>query len=189
MLSTTSQSAADQQFSWLSTVRPDYFGGLIPAGLVASTWTHNAIYIGLSFVLLILSTRSFRRARFLGESTRVWKNHLHLPALTFGSANLKMLWGGNVVAALVALFIAVANTFANNETIPQLRVGYAFLGLEFYLSFAALLLMGGVIARDKAAGFWTSSSPNRSTAGGSSQSVCCRPSWSISCSALLQSPR
>ncbi|HMN14438.1 MAG TPA: hypothetical protein PKD55_19150 [Bellilinea sp.] len=170
-------------------MRPDYFGGLIPAGLVASTWTHNAIYIGLSFVLLILSTRSFRRARFLGESTRVWKNHLHLPALTFGSANLKMLWGGNVVAALVALFIAVANTFANNETIPQLRVGYAFLGLEFYLSFAALLLMGGVIARDKAAGFWTSSSPNRSTAGGSSQSVCCRPSWSISCSALLQSPR
>lgn len=63
-----------------------------------------------------------------------------------------MLWGGHMVAALIMAVFSIANTLSNPETDPFWQADYAMFGLEFYLSVTGLLILAGVVARDKGAG-------------------------------------
>lgn len=49
-------------------------------------------------------------------------------------------------------FFAITNTISNPQTDEVFRADYALFGLEFYLSVSGLLILAGVIARDKGVG-------------------------------------
>ena len=155
-LTTTSltQAAADANFSWLSPlVRPEYFGGMIPTELIPTVWLHQIIYLSLSAGFLVLAAYGFQRKRFLGtERSFVWWKRFRFPFIPGLGVKVRMLWGGHIVAALLMAFFAISNTLSNPETHPILLAKYALFGLEFYLPVTGLLILAGVIARDKGMG-------------------------------------
>lgn len=152
ILTTATQLVADTRFSWLSPmVRPEYFGGVIPTSWMPTVLTHHAIYFTLSLFLLVLSVFGFKRERFLdNKPPAIQRRQLHIPAFSFLSVKLRMFWGGHAVAALLTALVALANTMSNPNSF--LRVEYAFFGLEFYLSLAGLLLLAGVVSKDRSSG-------------------------------------
>ena len=152
ILTTATQSVADAKFSWLSPiVRPEYFGGVIPESWMPTVLAHHAIYLALSLLLLVLSVLGFNRERVVDNKPfATQQRQFQIPAFSFISVKLRMFWGGHVVAALLAALVAVANTMSNPN--PFLRVEYAFFGLEFYLPLAGLLLLAGVVTKDKTSG-------------------------------------
>jgi len=152
ILTTATQASADAQFSWFSAVvRPEYFGGIIPESLMSTVLTHHAIYLGLSVLLLTLTVIGFRRGRFTNDSPTIeWWKRIRLPSFPFIDMRFRMLWNGYIIAALLMALVAIANTMSNPNEF--LRVEYAFFGLEFYLSLSGLLILSGVLVRDKAAG-------------------------------------
>jgi len=93
----------------------------------------------------------FRRNRFTNDrpTAELWKR-IRFPSFPFIDIRCRMLWNGYIVAALLMALVAIANTMSNPNEF--LRVEYAFFGLEFYLSLSGLLLLSGVLVRDKAAG-------------------------------------
>lgn len=154
IMTSATQAAADAKFSWLSPiVRPEYFGGVIPNEMLALVWGHQALYMVMSLVFLALAVYGFQRARFISDvpSFDWWKN-LRLPFLSRLSFRIRMLWGGNIVAALMVGFIAVANTMSNPESDIGMRIDYANFGLEFYLAISGLLILAGVVVRDNSIG-------------------------------------
>lgn len=153
IMTTATQAAADAKFSWFSPiVRPEYFGGVIPAEWTPAILTHQIIYLLLSVSFLALAVIGFQRKRFIKEHSFVWRRYFHFPIPAHLSVNFRMLWGGHIVAALLMAFVAIANTMANPQTDAVLRVDYALFGLEFYLPISGLLILTGVIARDKGVG-------------------------------------
>jgi len=149
ILTTATQASADARFSWFSAVvRPDYFGGVIPESWMSIVLAHHAIYLGLSVVLLTLAVFGFQRGRFIDDRMPVkWWKQVRLPTFPLIGARFRMLGNGYFVAALLMALVAVANTMSNPN--PFLRVEYAFFGLEFYLSVSGLLILSGILARDK----------------------------------------
>jgi len=152
ILTMATQASADAQFSWFSAVvRPEYFGGIIPESLMSTVLTHHVIYLGLSVLLLTLTVIGFRHSRFTNDRLIAeWWKRIRLPSFPFIDMRFRMLWNGYIVAALLMALVAIANTMSNPNEF--LRVEYAFFGLEFYLSLSGLLLLSGVLVRDKAAG-------------------------------------
>ena len=152
-MTSLTQAVADAKFSWLSPlVRPEYFGGVIPADLIQTVWLHQIIYLSLSAGFLALAAFGFQRNRFMGKNIPFeWWKHFRLPYFSRLSVKVRMLWGGHIVAALLMAFFAVLNTLSNPETDPIYQADYALFGLEFYLPVSGLLILAGVIARDKGA--------------------------------------
>lgn len=151
ILTTATQSAADLVFSWLAPlVRPEYFHGSIPPEWLPKVIAHQVIYLVLSVVMVIAAVIGFQRKRFLNRTKEnPWWQRLRLLVVPGLSANLRMMWGGQIVAGLLFAIGAYLNTisFPNSEVF--LRVDYALFGLEFYLSICGLLFMAGVLAQDK----------------------------------------
>ncbi len=152
-MTTATQAAADAKFSWFSPiVRPEYFGGIIPAEWTPTILTHQIIYLSLSVSFLALAVIGFQRKRFIKEHTFTWQQYFRFPIPSHLSVKFRMLWGGHIVAALLMAFVAITNTMANPQTDADLRADYALFGLEFYLPISGLLILTGVIARDKGVG-------------------------------------
>jgi len=151
---TATQAAADARFSWMSPiVRPEYFGGVIPTGWIPTVLLHQIIYLSLSVGFLALAAHGFQRKRFMGnEISFEWRKRFRLPHLPRLSVKVRMLWGGHIVAALLMAFFAISNTLSNPETDATLLADYALFGLEFYLPVTGLLILAGVITRDKGVG-------------------------------------
>lgn len=154
ILTTVTQAAADAQFSWVSPiVRPEYFNGAIPPEWIPTVIAHQLLYLALTVGALVLAVYGFQRTRFIDNAPKVrqWRWR-HLPRFPRVDTKMRLLWGGHMVAALLMAFIAVANTMSNPETIADLRINYALFGLEFYLPLCGLLILAGILARDKGIG-------------------------------------
>ena len=116
-------------------------------------WAHQALYLFLSVVALALAVYGFQRTKFVdGQSTSKWWRRLRLPLPAQLGVRVRMLWGGHMVAALIMALFSIANTLSNPETDPFWQADYAMFGLEFYLAVTGLLVLAGVVARDKGAG-------------------------------------
>jgi ABC-type transport system involved in multi-copper enzyme maturation permease subunit len=153
IMTTATQAAADAKFSWFSPiVRPEYFGGIIPAESTPAVLTHQIVYLSLSAGLLALAVNGFQRKRFSREHSFVWRNYFRFPVPFHLSVNFRILWGGHIVAALLMAFVAITNTMSNPQTDAILRADYALFGLEFYLPISGLLILAGVVAHDKGVG-------------------------------------
>ena len=153
-MTSLTQAVADAKFSWLSPIiRPEYFGGVIPTELMPTVWLHQIIYFSLSVGFLAIAAYGFQRKRFLGKERSFlrWKR-FRFPFISRLGVKVRMLWGGHIVAALLMAFFAVSNTLSNPETDPIYQADYALFGLEFYLPVTGLLILAGVIARDKGIG-------------------------------------
>ena len=151
---TVSQAASDAKFSWLSPlVRPEYFGGTIPADWLPRVLVHQALYLVLSVCFVLMATWGFRRHRFLDEGRKptLWQR-LRFPVLPGLSVQVRLLWGGHIVAALLFAAVALGNAMSYTRPEVDLRAGYAIFSLEFYLSLSGLLVLAGVLARDQGIG-------------------------------------
>lgn len=153
-LSSLTQSAANAKFSWWSPmVRPDYYSYKIPAEMTSVIWAHDALYLVLSVIALALAVFGFQRMRFVGgRSSLQWWRRIRFSLPSQLGRHVRILWGGQMVAALIMAFFAIANTLSNPQTDTILRAEYALFGLEFWLAISGLLILAGVIARDKDAG-------------------------------------
>ncbi len=154
MLTAVTQVAADAQFSWISpVVRPEYFDGAIPPAWMPTVLAHQIVYVLLAMVALALAVYGFERERFLDASVkrRFWQR-LRLPVLSGLGVRARLLWGGHIVAALLMAFMAFINSTSNPDTNVYAWADYALFGLEFYLPLCALLILAGVLARDKGSG-------------------------------------
>jgi hypothetical protein len=151
---TVTQGVATAKFSWLSPiVRPEYFGGEIPTEWIPVVLGHQILYLLLSAGFLALAAYGFQRKRFMGSGRSfVWMKRFSFSLLPRLGVKIRLLWGGHMVAALLMAFIAVANTMSNPQIDPGLRADYALFGLEFYLPISGLMILTGVIARDKGVG-------------------------------------
>jgi ABC-type transport system involved in multi-copper enzyme maturation permease subunit len=154
IMTTATQAAADAKFSWFSPiVRPEYFGHVIPAEWIPTVLLHQTLYLSLSAGLLALAAYGFQRSRFTGkERTFVRWDRFRIPFLSRFGVKVRILWGGHMVAALLMAIVAIANTMSNPQTEAGLRADYALFGLEFYLPISGLLILTGVMARDKDVG-------------------------------------
>ena len=151
---TVSQTASDARFSWLSPlVRPEYFGGTIPADWLPRVLAHQVLYLSLGIVLVLAATWGFRRHRFLDEGRKLprWQS-LRFPAVPGLSVRARLLWGGHVVAALLFAAVALGNAMSYARPEADLRADYAIFSLEFYLPLSGPLIFAGVLARDQQVG-------------------------------------
>ena len=153
-MSSITQAAANAKFSWWSPmVRPDYFSYEIPVEMTSMIWAHQALYLLLSAIALALAVYGFQRRRFVeGQSSVQWWRQVRVSLPTKLGVHVRILWGGQMVAALMMAFFAIANTLGNPQTDPVLLAEYALFGLEFWLAISGLLILTGVIARDKGVG-------------------------------------
>lgn len=154
IITTVSQAAADAKFSWWSPmVRPDYFSYAIPAELTPAILAHQGLYLLLSAVALGLAVYGFQRNKFTdGQNSLRWWRRIRFPLPAQLGVRMRMLWGGPMVAALIMAAFSIANTLSNPSTDPIWRAEYALFGLEFYLAVTGLLILAGVVARDKSIG-------------------------------------
>lgn len=150
-MSSLTQAAADARFSWWSPmVRPDYYSYAIPAELTLLVIAHQWLYLVLSVLALVLAVYGFQRMKFVdGENALPWWRQIRFSLPIQPGPRLRILWGGQMVAALIMAFFAIMNTFGNPQTDPILLAGYALFGLEFWLAISGLLILAGVVARDK----------------------------------------
>ena len=153
-MSSLTQTAANAQFSWWSPmVRPDYFSYEIPVEMTSAIWAHQALYLLLSFIALALAVYGFQRMRFVdGQTSLQWWRRIRFSLPTHLGIQVRILWGAQMVAALVMAFFAIMNTLSNPQTDPVLQAEYALFGLEFWLPVSGLLILAGVLARDKGVG-------------------------------------
>lgn len=154
-MSSLTQAVADAQFSWWSPmVRPEYFIDYeIPAEMISTIWAHQALYLLFSVIALALAVYGFQRKRFLdGRIPLQWWRRIRFPLPAQLAVKFRLLWGGQMVAALIMAFFAVMNTLGNPQTDPVLLAEYALFGLEFWLVISGLLILTGVIVRDKGVG-------------------------------------
>jgi ABC-type transport system involved in multi-copper enzyme maturation permease subunit len=153
-MSSLTQAAANVKFSWWSPmVRPDYFSYEIPVAMTSAIWAHQTLYLVLSIIALALAVYGFQRMRFVeGRSSLQWWRRIRFSLPTKLGVQVRILWGGQMVAALVMAFFAIMNTLGNPQTDPILLAEYALFGLEFWLAISGLLILTGVIARDKGVG-------------------------------------
>lgn len=153
-MSSLTQAVANAKFSWGSPmVRPDYFSYEIPAEMTYAILAHQALYLLFSVIALALAVYGFQSMRFVdGRSLFQWWRHIRFSLPTKLGVQVRILWGGQMVAALVMAFFAIMNTLGNPQTDPILLAEYALFGLEFWLAISGLLILAGVIARDKGVG-------------------------------------
>jgi ABC-type transport system involved in multi-copper enzyme maturation permease subunit len=155
-LQTTSftQAAADAKFSWWSPmVRPDYFSNFIPPEWTPLVLAHQALYLFLSLFALALAVYGFEQIKFVdGQNAIPWWRRFRFTLPAQVGVEARMLWGGSMVAALIMAFFSLTNTLSNPQTDPVLLAEYAMFGLEFWLAVSGLLMLTGVIARDKGVG-------------------------------------
>jgi ABC-type transport system involved in multi-copper enzyme maturation permease subunit len=154
LVTMVSQSTSDARFSWLSPlVRPEYFGGTIPADWLPRVWVHQVLYLVLGIGFLLVTVWGFRRHRFLDEDRKpIPSQRLRLPDVSGLTLPARQLWGGHVVAALLFAAVALGNAMSYTRPEADLRVGYALFNLEFYLPLSGLLIFAGVLARDQGIG-------------------------------------
>ncbi|MBI3173998.1 MAG: hypothetical protein HYZ25_09775 [Chloroflexi bacterium] len=153
-ITTLTQTSANAKFSWWSPmVRPDYFSYAIPSELTSTVFAHQLLYLLLSAVALALAVYGFQRIKFMdGQNSLKWWRRIRFSLPAQLSVKVRMLWGGHIVAAMIMVFFAIANTLSNPETDPIFQAEYALFGLEFYLALSGLLVLTGVVARDKSVG-------------------------------------
>jgi len=153
-MSSLTQAVASAKFSWWSPmVRPDYFSYEIPAAWTSVIWIHQGLYLLLSVVALALAVYGFQRMRFVdGQDSAKWWRHIQISLPEQVGVKVRVLWGGHIVAALIMAFFAIMNTLGNPQTDPVLLAEYALFGLEFWLALSGLLILAGVVARDKGVG-------------------------------------
>ena len=143
--------ATDLNFSWFSPLlRPDNFDYQIPDEMLPLVVTHQLIYLLVSVILVVLASSGFRRSRFLdtGRKTAVW-SQIRIPALSIATVQLRLLWGGHIVAAILFALMALGNALSNTETNAWYRVSYTIFNLEFYLPLAGLFILTAVLAQDQ----------------------------------------
>ncbi|MFT3892130.1 MAG: hypothetical protein QM730_10895 [Anaerolineales bacterium] len=153
-MTSLTQAVANAKFSWWSPlIRPDFFSYEIPTAWISTIWLHQGLYLLLSVVALALAVYGFQRRKFVdGQSSAKWWTHIRFLLPEQVGAKFRILWGGHIVAALIMAFFAVMNTLSNPETDPVYQAEYALFGLEFWLALSGLLILVGVIARDKGIG-------------------------------------
>jgi putative Ca2+/H+ antiporter (TMEM165/GDT1 family) len=151
MATAVSQQSADINFSWISPiVRPDYFNYQIPPEMMPRVIAHQLLYLMFSLTLMLLATRGFQRHRFIdtGRKTTLW-SQIRFPAWPSSTVQLRLLWGGHIVAAFLFALWTLGNVLSFTQSVGVSRAEYAVFNLEFYLSLTGLFILTGVLARDQ----------------------------------------